>query len=188
MILFYFLLLLVFLSICVGFIWLSYWIPKRSGKRKIGVYLSSTLTLGLVILIFSYIFDDYLFFKSDARKHLSEINIELKDNFEIISNKDGGLMDYYHTFNLSISEADKNRLIEKIKDSKDYIDSIQNYKHLPSEAKDRYVGDTLARNYQTEREYKTELYYPNGQGYTPTYIKVGISKSKNELQYELILD
>ncbi|WP_209400659.1 hypothetical protein [Pseudozobellia sp. WGM2] len=171
-----------------GIVWLGYWIPKRRGNKKLGKVIAGILATGFVLLILAYIFDDYLFFKSDARKNLAEMDIELVDGFKILSNEDGGLMDYYHTFSLEISGKDKERLIDQIKSSTDYTDSIQEYRYLPSEAENRYEGDTLKVNYQTEREYRKEIFYPNGQGYTPTYKIVSISKSKNELKFEHILD
>ncbi|MDO1512361.1 hypothetical protein Q2T41_06855 [Maribacter confluentis] len=116
------------------------------------------------------------------------MNIELIDDFKILSNEDGGLMDFYHTFRLKISGKDKDRMIDEIKASIGYTDSIQEYRYLPSEAEYRYHGDTLKANYQTEREYRREIFYPNGQGYTPTYKIISISKSKNELKFEHILD
>jgi glucan phosphoethanolaminetransferase (alkaline phosphatase superfamily) len=184
----YFLILLVLLLILIGIVYLSYWIPKKMGKRKLGIILSRILSVGLVIIVLSFIFEDNLYSKTDAKKSLSERNIELKDDFRILDNQSGGLRDYYHRFELEISESDKNRLIDKITSELNYTNEIQNSFHLPDKAINRNEGDTLFANYQTDWDYKSEIYYPNGKGYTPTYKIISISKKENKLTFEHILD
>ena len=60
--LFYFLLLFVVGVILIGIIYLSYWIPKKFGKRKLGIILSRTLILGVGLLVLAFIIDDFLYF------------------------------------------------------------------------------------------------------------------------------
>lgn len=184
----FFLFLIIVALILIGVVYLAYRIPKRMGKRKLGVILSSFLAVGFTLIVLSIVFDDYLFFKSDAREYLNEPNIELKDDFKILSNESGGFMDYYHRFELEISEDDKSRIINHIKSQDNYIDSVGEYIYLPNRATSRSEGDTLTANYHTKWKYKTEIYYPNGKGYTPTYKIISISKSENKLIFEHILD
>ena len=158
------------------------------GKRKLGILISRILAIGIVLVILSIVFEDNLFFKSDAEEYLAKQQIELNDNFKILENKSGGLMDYYHKFELKISDADKNRLIDKITSEQNYVDKIQNSFYLPEKAISRYESDTITANYQTDWEYKTEIFYTNGKGYTPTYIIISISKKENILTFEHILD
>ncbi|WP_156875573.1 hypothetical protein [Lacinutrix venerupis] len=157
------------------------------GYKKAGKIISGILIIGTIILSVSIYIDDYLFFKSDAIEHLSEQNIELKDDFEILENKSVGTVDYYHRFELSISESDKKRLVSEIKTSKFYQDSIKSYFHLPS-TQDRYVGNSVTLNYQTQMEYKSEFYEPNGKGYVPTFRIISIPKSENKIIFEEIVD
>jgi len=185
---FTFLILLVLILILIGIIYLSYWIPKKKGKRKLGIILSRILIVFFSILTLAFIFDDFLFFKSDVKKHLSEPKIELKDDFKLLTNEDFGLKDYYHKFEIEISESDKRQLINKIKSEYNYIDEIQNDFHLPEKVENISKGDTITANYQTDWEYKTEIYYSNGKGYTPTYKIISISKKENNLTFEHILD
>ena len=140
---FYFLILLVILLFLIGIIYLSYWIPKKMGKRKLGIILSIFLSIGLLVLVSSFFFEDDLYSKSDAEKSLAKRKIELKDDFKILKNESGGLRDYYHKFELEISKSDKNRLIDKIISESNYIDKIQNNFYLPEKAKNRYKGDTI---------------------------------------------
>lgn len=185
---FYFMILIVLLLLAVGIIYLSYWIPIKFGKNKLGIILSSILSTIFILLILAFFFDDYLFFQSDAKKYLSFQNVELKDDFKIKNNESGGLRDYYHRFDLEISNSDKQQIIKQIKSSENYQPKINNEFYLPELANNRYKGDTLYANYQTDWEYKTAIFYPNGKGYSPTYKVISISKKKNELTFEEILD
>ena len=55
-------------------------------------------------------------------------------------------------------------------------------------AVDRYEGDTLRANYHDKDSYIYSMYRPNGKGIVPTFITIRVSKSKNTLTYEEILD
>ncbi|KZS41061.1 hypothetical protein AWE51_23165 [Aquimarina aggregata] len=170
-----------------GIIYLSYWIPKKLGKKKLGIILSRILSVGVILLILSFVFDDILFFKRDAKKYLSEQKIELNDDFEILNNQSGGVMDYYHRFELEISQVDKNRLINEIRSAENFQDSVISYYHLPSYF-DRYSGELITANYETDREFKTEFYQPNGKGMAPTYRIISISKIDKKLTFEDIIE
>jgi hypothetical protein len=119
--LFWGLLLIGVILVTIGTIFLSYWIPKRLGYKKIGIAISSILTIGLIILIIGeFVIKDYLFFKSDAKTFLSNHSIILNDNFEITYNDTDEMLDAYQRFILEISSADKLRIIESIKSSDNF--------------------------------------------------------------------
>ncbi|MDQ7918556.1 hypothetical protein RBU60_13335 [Mesonia sp. MT50] len=185
---FYILILIVLILFVVGIIYLSYWVPKRFGKKKLGIVISRILIIGTVILILTLFFEDKLFFKSDVKEYLSFQKVELKDDFKLINNESGGLRDYYHKFDLEISNSDRKSIINLIKSAENYQTGINNEFYLPELAKNRYEGDTLYANYQTTWAYKKAIFYPNGKGYTPTYRIISIWKEKNELTFEEILD
>ena len=176
--------ILLFISIIVGLIYLAYWLPKRLGKRKLGLRLSGILTVGLLILIMATVFEDQFFFKSDAKEKLKEHNVELVDDFKIVSNESGGFRDYFHQFKLTISLTDKERLIDQIKSADNYQDEIQDMFDLRSGKIRHSDKDTsFTANYQEERNYIYEYYKPNKQGYTPTWDRISISKTENKLTY-----
>jgi hypothetical protein len=181
--------ILLFISIIVGLIYLAYRLPKRLGKRKLGLWLSGILTIVLLTLIMATVFEDQFFFKSDAKENLKEHNVELVDNFKIVSNESGGFMDYFHQFKLTISPADKERLIDQIKSAYNYQDEIQDMFDLRSGKIRHSDKDTsFTANYQEESNYIYEYYKPNKQGYTPTWCRISISKTENKLTYERVLD
>jgi hypothetical protein len=188
-VLFWGLSILLLISIIVGLIYFAYWLPKRLGKRKLGLWLSGTLTAGLLILIIATVFEDKFFFKSDAQKRLKEHSIELKDDFKIISNDSGGFMDYYHQFVLTITSQDKERLINQIRSADNYQPEADEMFDLRA-GKIRYsdTDTSFTANYQDKWNYIYEFYKPNKQGYAPTWDKVSISKTENKLTYERVLD
>ncbi len=157
------------------------------GKRKLGIIISRLLTIVVVLLILAFVFDDYLFFKSDVKEHLTEQGIELNDDFKILHNESGGIRDYYHKFEIQISDSDKKKIIEQIKLAENFTDTVSSYFYLP-ESKNRYTGKPTIANYENQREFKTEYYKPNGQGIAPTYRIISISKTGNKLTFEDIID
>jgi len=176
--------ILLFISIIVGLIYLAYWLPKRLGKRKLGLWLSGILTIGLLTLIMATVFEDQFFFKSDAKEKLKEHKVGLVDDFKIVSNESGGFKDYLHQFKLTISLADKERLIDQIKSADNYQDEIQDLFDLRSGKIIYSEKDTLfTANYQEESNYIYEYYKPNKQGYTSTWVRISISKTENKLIY-----
>lgn len=185
---FYILMVIGYLLLIIGIIYLSYWIPKKFGKKKLGIIISRTLIIVTLIIFLLIVFDDKIFLKSDARSYLSVQRIELKEDFKIKNNESGGFMDYYHKFELEISNNDKQRIVDQIKSANNYQKENNNSFYLPDLAENRSEGDTLFANYQTDWEFKTAIFYPNGKGYTPTYRVISISKDKNELTFEELLD
>jgi hypothetical protein len=188
-IVFWGLLILLALSVIVGLIYLAYWLPKRLGKRKLGIWLSGALTMGVSVLILASVFEDHLFLKSDVTERLNEHNIELKDDFNLKSNEMGGFMDYSHRFVLTISPEDKERLKTKILSADNYKDNAEEMFDL-RQGKPRYSdSDTsFTANYQDNWNYIYEYYKPNKQGYKPTWDRISISKTENTLTYQRILD
>lgn len=180
----YALIFLIWFGIPGLFIYLMYWILKKSGRKKLGTIVSIVLILPFLMLTLYLLFDDLLFSKSDARQPLSEHHITLNDDFKIISNQSGGLRDYTHQFELSISEKDKQSFI----DQRTWSDKMDERIEVHSSAVDRYEGDTLRANYHDNDSYTYSMYRPNGKGITPTFIKICVSNHKNTLTYEEILD
>jgi hypothetical protein len=176
--------ILLFISIIVGLIYLAYWLPKRLGKRKLGLWLSGILTIGLLTLIMETFFEDQFFFMSDAKEKLKEHKVELVDDFKIVSNESGGFRDYLHQFKLTISLTDKERLIDQIKSADNYQDEIQDLFDLRSGKIIYSDKDTsFTANYQEESNYIYEYYKPNKPGYTSTWVRISISKTENKLIY-----
>lgn len=186
---FWILVILTSLIIAGGLIFLSYWIPKRFGKRKLGSILAIIVALLLVSPIVSFFLEDYLFFKSDAIQRLKEHEVVLQDNFDLQSNKITGIGDYYHRFVLNITLDDKERLIKFFKQLPCYRDSIPEGLNFRSN-KPRYANGPVEYvvTYQNEHHYVLEYYKPNKPGHSIIWDKISIPKKGNQLIYERTMD
>ena len=186
-ILFIGLLILVFIGIPIGLGLLIYFVPKRLGYPKTAKYL--TIAYGLFVLTIGlYIaFEDQLFTKNNAKELVEEQDIKLTDDFELLKNESmSAIGDYYHTFTLKISERDRQNAISKIKSAdnfKSYNGSIETLMY--QSAPDRYFGKKVVQNYATENYFVREYFEPSGrEGYAPTFRRISISKTDNELTFE----
>jgi hypothetical protein len=166
---------------------LFYFVPKNLGYPKTAKYL--TITYGLFVLTIGlYIsFEDQLFTKNNARVLIEEQNIKLIDEFELIKNESmSSIGDYYHTFTLKISERDKQNAIIKIKSVDNFKTnkgSIESLIYQPTT--NRYFGQKVVRNYETENSFVREYFEPSGrEGYAPTFRRISISKNENEITFE----
>jgi hypothetical protein len=186
-ILFIGLLILVFIGIPTGLGLLFYFVPKKLGYPKTAKYL--TIAYGLFVLTIGlYIaFEDQLFTKSNAKELVEEQEIKLTDDFELLKNESmSAIGDYYHTFTLRVSERDKQNAITKIKSADNFKTSngsIETLMYHP--APDRYFGKKVIQNYETENSFVREYFEPSGrEGYAPTFRRISISKTDNELTFE----
>ena len=157
-----------------GTIFLSYWIPKRLGFKKFGIALSSIMTLGLLILALGqFVLKDHLFFKSDAKKFLSNHDISLKDEFKITSNDTDELLDSYQKFDLEISESDKLRIIDAIKSSDNFGE-----KDFTTDQADNSITSI---NFEDNQAFIRKSRQTYGPGKISIIEVIEASKSKNTL-------
>ena len=185
-ILFIGLLILVFIGIPIGLGLLFYFIPKKLGYPKTAKYL--TIAYGLFVLAIGlYIaFEDQFFTKNNAIELVEEQDFKLNDKFTLTENKSmSAIGDYYHTFTLDISERDKENAITKIKSSDNFKTDNSSINEMLYLSDKRYFGPKVIQNYETENSYVREYFQPSGRkGYAPTFRRISISKTKNELTFE----
>ena len=165
-------------------IFLAYWTPNAFGYPKTGKLLAYIVSSAFGIFLLFTIFEDQLFFKSDARKLLQLQDITLNDPFQLEGNQSmSAIGEYYHTFTLTISAGDKARLIDQIR--KAQIDeAAKHVEDMPEDKLDRYNGPRRIKNYETDQQLVRELFQPNGEGYAPTWHKIEIDKVGNKLIFE----
>lgn len=179
-----FLAILIPTAFCVWLVYILYSIPKKNGQKTTGIILSSIVGLFFIYIVFSMFFEDQLFSKNDAKKALREQNIILNDDFEISENKSmSGIGDYYHTFTLKISRADKSKIVAEIRNANDSIIDEESVPEI-TELTDRYLGQKVIQNYETKDKYVRKTFQPNGKDIAPTYQVVTIEKNKNEITLE----
>lgn len=178
--------ILVFVGLPIGLGCLFYFVPKKLGYPKTGKYLTIIFGLLVLTIVLWTVFEDQLFTKDNAKELVEEQKILLVDKFELKENKSmSAIGDYYHTFTLKISERDKQNAVVKIKSADNFKadnSSIDQTLYLSDK---RYFGPKVTQNYETEHAYLREYFQPSGQeGYAPTFRRISINKTKNELTFE----
>lgn len=184
------LLFLIFILLPLGLGILIFFLIKQYWNKKYAKYFAIGYSVIFLLIAGRIIFEDQLFLKKDALELLNEQNINLEDDFIIIKNESfSGIGDYYHTFELEISEKDKRKGINEIKSSKDFITIEQKIINFPySPEINRYKGSKKIQNYETENGFVREYFQPNGQGYAPTFRRIKLNKKDNILIFEDIDD
>ena len=178
--------ILVFIGLPIGLIWLFNFIPKKLGYPKTGKYLAIIFGLFVLTIILLTAFEDQLFTKDNAKKLVEEQQIIMADEFELTENKStSAIGDYYHTFTLKISDRDKQNAISKIISADNFKKDNSSVDQSLYLSDDRYFGPKVTQNYETEKAFVREYFQPSGQkGYAPTFRRISISKSDNELTFE----
>ncbi len=185
-ILFIGLLILVFIGIPIGLGLLFYFIPKKLGYPKTAKYLTIAYALFVLAIGLYIAFEDQFFTKKNAIELVEEQDFKLTDKFVLTENKSmSAIGDYYHTFTLDISERDKENAITKIKSSDNFKTDNSSIDEMLYLSDKRYFGPKVTQNYETENSYVREYFQPSGRkGYAPTFRRISISKTKNELTFE----
>lgn len=178
--------ILLFFGLPIGLVCLFYFVPKKLGYLKTGKYLAIIFGVLVLTLVLWTVFEDQLFTKDNAKGLVEEQQILLEDNFELQENKSmSAIGDYYHTFTLIISERDKQKAILKIKNADNFKTDNSSIDETLYLSDKRYFGPKVTQNYETEKAYVQEYFQPSGQeGYAPTFRRILISKTKNELTFE----
>ena len=177
------LLVLIPTAFCIWLVYILYSIPAKSGQKKLGIFLSSIAGLFFIYIAVSMIFEDELFSKNEAENLLVEQNITLNNDFELLENKSmSGIGEYYHTFSLKITSEDRIKLINEIKNSKNF-DLDPKSENYFDNREDYYNGPKRIKNYETEKQFVRELFEPQGKGYAPTWRKIKVDKDENILEF-----
>ena len=188
MIIFFIIIFLIGILIPIGIGFLIYFLIKKYSIKKYANYFAIVYSVIFLFIAIQIIFEDQLFSKNDALELVNEQDLHLNDNFKIINNETlSAIGDYYHTFELEISENDKVNAINKIKESKNYKQigaKVNDF--LYSAEIDRYEGEKQIQNYETEHSFVREYFLPNGEGYAPTFRRIIIDKEQNKLKFEEI--
>lgn len=136
------------------------------------------LALGFILICMSPWISDWTFSKNDLRELLAKHTIELQDDFKILKNESGGFMDYAHTLEIQILDADKSRIEKKIRASKGFIKTEDFLKDFSNENYQTFEK----LNFETENSLNQEYYIKDQMEDGTKHFHFQLSKTKNELQ------
>lgn len=171
---------------------ISYFILKYLGYKKAGIVVALLLASIVLIPFFLIYFESELYSKSDARKDLDKLGIELQDDFEITYSNISGMPEYYQFTELKISKKDRDKIIESIIDS---IKLKQRSTHKLNFADSIYTTKlygvektfTLFNHYKTKDIYIRELYNKH-PSYIATEMKLLVHEFSDTIRIERIED
>lgn len=177
-------LIIVLPIVALGFILcvVFYVLPKKLGHHNAGHYMTTAILITSILGLVTMALEDQLFTASDANRYLKHQDIELNDLCYVVSCRTSSAIgDYYHRFELQISEDDRLRLIGQIKDSPDFT--------YEQEACDMFIltkgKEETTCNCEDDNYIVTNYFKPSDQeGYAPTFRRVSIHKTENRLIFE----
>jgi len=178
-----------FIILLIGIIFSAYYIPTRFDRRKLGIWLSTIITLTIFSPVAFYILEDYLFFKSDVKEYFEDNGYILKDDFKIKSNDIIGLTDYYQKFEIEISSKDKQLLTDQLNKADYFNDSIGDIRFDIKAEKARHsdVNKKFYVTFENHNNYEFQSYLIQA-GHTPRWDKFTISKKENTIYCQRIED
>lgn len=165
---------------------LSYFLLKKAGKKIIGIVVSILLASIVILPIILFGLEGKFYNKTDAREDLKLANIELYDDFEIISNDVNGIPERYQYTTLRLSKDDRNRIINEIKNGENF--TVSNVTRLLYE---EMWDDNSIRNkvvhtdYLWKKEFVREAYYRH-DNYVPTLMIVRLKENSDTLRFTRI--
>lgn len=152
-------------------------------KRKKGwIILSGSVFLLCLSIFFVNSITEIPFGEADVTSDLKYAKIELIDDFEIINNDVYGIPERFQETELIISNSDAIAIINKIKNSKDFIESNNN-SFSEVEIFDGKKNEIVTTDYKFLNRYYREAYYRK-KNYVPIHLKVSIKEDSNILIYE----
>jgi len=134
-------------------------VKKFNGLKEVSIIIVS-----LLILLFA----GYYFFQSsdfeNIERKLTESDLKLSDNFKIVNaNDEQTLVDYYTDYEILISEKDKFRLINDIKNSRKFktVKSEEFDSYWNNEYEKELVNNQTIRNFKINQTYVRTITFPN---------------------------
>ncbi|WP_131450737.1 hypothetical protein [Flavobacterium subsaxonicum] len=182
---------LIIVAVIIAIPFTFYWIPTKLGYPKTGKILGAVVGLSFTVILFRWYFEDELFTKNEAAEFLKEQNIELHDDFEIVSNwSSSGIGEYHHLFTLKITLKDKAKIVNEIRTSDNFTPGLQEERssYIDLDRNDYNTGPKELLNYETKDAFIRELFRSRGKGFAPEWKKIKIDKIKDELHFSEIDD
>ncbi|GAB4032833.1 hypothetical protein [Spirosoma gilvum] len=136
----------------------------------------SVLALALMLSVLYFSLADAFFSESDATEELSNMKIEVKDDFTIVQNETTNAFgDYSHIFKLKISENDARTIAKTIRLSTEYdtFSDINSSAFYP-----KYAGNKLktwvTKDYENAQTIIRDRYFPIDTGVITSFKRVSL--------------
>lgn len=174
-------LLLFYLSIGI-----SLFIYSRMKKSKIGLIISVMMILFVILVLFTNKIDEITISKKEIITDLKHIEIELEDDFIITNNEVTGLPERIQETEIQITQNDKNRIINKIKNSVNFKLFANEQEMFKDKETEQFGTSGKVLNFKYPEFYSREKYLKIDN--ISTRLFVSIYDNKNTLKYQRIED
>ena len=161
---------------------------KKKGKKRLGFIIVSINVVFVFLIIFTNNIAEITYTKTDAKNDLKLANLVLQNDFEIVQNEVVGMPERLQTTKLKISESDKIRILNEIRNDKSFRKSTETrtlYEQMWNEKSPR--NKVVFTNYIFNNLYIRESYYREND-YVPTLMEVSITENSNILELTRIED
>ena len=173
--------LLIFLSIGIGL-----FIYSKKKKSKVGLTISIIMIVLVILALLTNTIDEFTISKKDIITDLKHIDIELKADFEITNNKVTGMPERIQETEIQITQNDKDRIINEIKNSANFK-SFANGRELSNDTDTEQFGTSnKIFNFKYPEFYSRETCSIIDN--IPTRLFLSIYDNTNTLKYQRIED
>lgn len=173
----------------VGIIVFVLWITKKFGRRKLGYWIVGIIVVVLLLYPASFILEDVFFSKKDMKEMLGEHDFILNDDFKVNSKSISGIRDLLYEFEITITDSDRNRLINEFLKSDYYlINPPDGYSIMEGKPRYSQVDTSFYVTFQNKLGFEYQYYQPNKQGYSPQLDLIRLSKENNTISFQRIFD
>jgi hypothetical protein len=170
-----YLFLFILLLVAATFIFFFYFLHKKS---KAGIVISALLVLLFTSILGMNYIDQWTISKKDVVADFAFMDMEMKDDFEIIEMQVSGMPERNQETEIRVSNRDKAQMIDHIKSARDFksLANISIYDNLQEEGSKRWS------NFDKKDFFSREAWiYFNG---VPTRILLSVYKEGNRVQYQ----
>ena len=174
-----FLLIILFIGVII-------FVYSRKKKSKIGLIISSLLILFVILCLLTNNIDEWTITKKEVAIDLKYLGIHLKDNFEITENKVSGMPERYQETELSISEKDKEQILNIITKSANFKSYSSGEEIIKDTSNDQNVMSEQILNYKMPEFYSREKYCRIEN--FPTRLILTVDDKSKILKYQRIED
>jgi hypothetical protein len=140
-----------------------------------------------MLLLSTNTIDELSISKKDVISDLNHLNIKLKDDFEIINNKVTGMPERIQETKIKISQKDKNKIINEIRNSANFKTLINELDFIKNSSFDSVESENTLHNFKYPKFYSREIHIKINNK-IPKLFCLSIYDDNTIIKYQIIED
>ncbi|MNK55026.1 hypothetical protein D3C87_740260 [compost metagenome] len=176
-------LLILLILLLIGLIVLIVSLKKKSIS---GILISVLLITPIFSVLLANTFDELSISKNDVISELKHLGVVLKDDFKIVDNKVTGMPERYQETEITISIADRNRIIKVISEAENFK-SFKNDEEIATDTTyEQFYNSNKILNLKYPEFYRKEI--SKEIDHISTRISLTVYEKDNVIIYQRIED